>query len=85
MCALCLWAVVLSTRLIFGIQARHGLLGPAALRIAAVAAIGLVVGGAFTGIYVKQPLRSGILAASYVVVSIKLCWMAAYRAGRAAE
>ncbi len=68
-----------SIRLIFGIRGSNGLLGPTALRIAAIVAIGLLIGGAFTGIYVEHPVRSVLLAASYVVVSIKLWRLAAYR------
>jgi len=80
---LCLWAVVISVRLILGLRGRFGFFGPVALRIAAVAASALVVAGAFTGIYVEHPIRGGLLAITYVFISIKLWRLATQRARRA--
>ncbi len=83
-CALCLWAVVLAVRLIFGLRGRYGLMGPVALRIGAIVAVGLVVGGAFAGVYVEHPVRGSILATAYIAVSIRLWRLAAHRSRRAA-
>ena len=83
-CALCLWAVVLAVRLIFGLRGKYGLMGPVALRIGAIVAVGLVIGGAFTGVYVEHPVRSVILAVVYIAVSIRLWRLAAHRSRRAA-
>jgi|KBSMisStaDraftv2_1062788.scaffolds.fasta_scaffold463734_2 hypothetical protein len=82
--ALCLWAVVLSIRLIFGIRGKYGIFGPFALRILAVGAVGLIIGGAFTGVYVDHPIRSAVLAISYVLVAVRLWRMAAQRSRGAA-
>jgi hypothetical protein len=81
---LCLWAVVLSVRLILGLRGRFGFFGPLALRIIAVVAIALVIGGAFNGIYVAHPIRGSLLAIAYVLIAIKLWRLAAHRARRAA-
>lgn len=81
---LCLWALVLSVRLILGIRGKYGLLGPVALRIAAVVAVGLVIGGVFTGLYVEYPVRSTLLAITYVVVAVRLWRLATHRSDRAA-
>jgi hypothetical protein len=78
-CLLCLWAVALAFRLLFGIRGRHGLMGPVALRVIAVAAIGLVLGGFFTGVWFEHPLRSVLLSVSYILVSIRLWQVAAHR------
>ena len=78
--ALCIWVVVLAVRLILGLRGKYGLLGPVTLRIGAVVAIGLVIGGAFTGIYVQHPVRSVVMAVVYVIAAIRLWRLAAYRA-----
>jgi hypothetical protein len=83
-CALCLWVVVLAARLIFGLRGKYGFMGPVALRIGATVAIGLVIGGAFTGVYVEHPVRSVVMAVVYIVVSIGLWRLATYKSRRAA-
>jgi hypothetical protein len=77
---LCLWAVSLSVRLLLGLKGRRGLFGPIALRVIAVCAVGLVIGGVFTGVYVTHPLRSALLAISYLLISVRLWQLAAQRA-----
>jgi hypothetical protein len=77
---LCLWAASLAVRLLFGLKGRRGLFGPVALRAIAVAAVGLVIGGFFTGVYVTHPVRSAVLAISYVLIAWRLWQMAAQRA-----
>jgi hypothetical protein len=77
---LCLWAASLAGRLLFGLKGRHGLFGPFALRTVAVVAVGLVIGGIFTGVYVTHPVRSAVLAISYVLVAWRPWQMAAQRA-----
>jgi hypothetical protein len=77
---LCLWAAVLAIRMLFGIQGKYGLFGPVALRIIAIVAVGLVIGGAFTGVYVEHPVRSTVLALSYAAIAIRLWQLAAQRA-----
>jgi hypothetical protein len=81
-CALCLWVLVLAVRLILGLRGRYGLMGPVVLRIGAIVAIGLVIGGVFTGVYVEHPVRSLVMAAVYIVVSIGLWRLATYRSRR---
>ena len=76
---LCLWVAVLAIRMLFGIRGRYGLFGPVALRIIAMVAVGLVVGGAFTGVYLQHPVRSTVLAISYAAVAIRLWQLAAQR------
>jgi hypothetical protein len=76
---LCLWTAVLAIRMLFGIRGRYGLFGPVALRIIAVVAIGLVVGGAFTGVYLQHPVRSTVLAISYAAIAIRLWQLATQR------
>jgi len=78
-CLLCLWAVALAFRLLFGIRGRYGRMGPIALRVIAVAAIALIIGGLFTGVWFEHPLRSGLLSVSYVLVAIRLWQVAAHR------
>jgi GrpB-like predicted nucleotidyltransferase (UPF0157 family) len=78
----CTWTVLIAARLLMGIRGRYGLLGPTALRIAAAAAIALVIGGAFTGFYVEQPFAGGLMAIAYIAISIRLWRLAAYRASR---
>jgi hypothetical protein len=81
---LCIWALVLAIRLILGIRGRYGFFGPVALRISAAVAIGLVIGGLFTGIYVEHPVRGTLLAVAYAIGAAKLWRLAARRSGRAA-
>lgn len=76
---LCCWAVVLTFRLLFGLKGRHGLMGPFALRIVAVAAIGLVIGGLFTGVWAEHPARTAVLSVSYVLCAIRLWQIADHR------
>ena len=75
---LCLWAVSLAVRLILGLKGK-GLMGPVALRIAATVAIGLVIGGLFTGVWMEHPFRSAVLSISYVLIAIRLWKVADYR------
>jgi len=75
---LCVWAVSLSVRLLFGLKGK-GLFGPVALRVIAVAAVCLVIGGLFTGIWIDHPFRSAVLSISYVLVALRFWRVAAYR------
>lgn len=78
-CLLCLWAVAIAFRLLFGIHGRHGLMGPSALRVIAVAALALIVGGFFTDVWNEHPLRSALLSVSYILVARRLWQVAAHR------
>jgi hypothetical protein len=78
-CLLCVWAVALAFRLLFGIRGRYGLMGPATLRVIAVGAVGLIIAGFFTGVWVEHPVRSGLLSISYILVAIRLWQLAAHR------
>ncbi|HEY7639986.1 MAG TPA: hypothetical protein VH814_09695 [Steroidobacteraceae bacterium] len=80
---LCLWAVSIAVRLILGLKGK-GLFGPLTLRIIAATAIGLVIGGLFTGIWVSHPFRSAALSICYVLIALRLWKIAAYRARGAA-
>jgi hypothetical protein len=78
-CLLCLWAVALSFRLLFGIRGKYGLIGPFALRAIAGAALALIIGGFFSGVWNEHPLRSALLSVSYILIAIRLWQVAAYR------
>ncbi|HUR21654.1 MAG TPA: hypothetical protein VMZ90_12640 [Vicinamibacterales bacterium] len=82
-CLMSVWALLLAIRLLFGLGGRNGFFGPVALRIIAAAAIGLVIGGAFTGVYVEHPLRSSVLVISYLLIAVRL-WQLAARRSRTA-
>ena len=82
-CLLAIWAVVLACRLVLGRRGKW-FFGPLALRISAVAAIGLVVGGAFTGIWIDHPIRSAALSIAYVLLAVRLWNLAAYRSSSVA-
>jgi hypothetical protein len=77
---MCVWAASLAVCLLFGLKGRRGLFGPIALRVIAVVAIGLVIGGFFTGVYVTHPVRSTVLAISYLLIAVRLWQIAARRA-----
>jgi hypothetical protein len=64
-----LWVAVVCVRMVFGVKRNVGLLGPWAMRIIAVGALGLVVSGLFTGYYGQHPFVGGTLAISYVVTA----------------
>jgi hypothetical protein len=78
-CLLCVWAAALAFRLLFGFRGRYGLIGPVALRLIAVAAIGLIIGGLFTGVWAEHPVRSGLLSVSYILIAMRLWQLAAHR------
>lgn len=78
-CLLRVWTICLTFRLVFGLKGK-GFFGPFALRFIGVAAIGLVIGGFFTGVWLTHPLRSAILSVVYVSVALRLWKVAAYRA-----
>lgn len=78
-CLLCAWGVIIAVRLLFGLRGKHGLLGPLALRLIALAAIGLVAGAFFTGAYLEYPLRTAALGVFYVAVAIRFWKLAARR------
>lgn len=81
-CFLCLWAIVLAVRLLFGIRGKGGLMGPWALRAVGVAAVGLVVGGFFTGVWSEHPIRTALMSAAYVPVAIRVWRSAGNRSAR---
>lgn len=75
---LSVWGVIIAVRLILGLKGKYGLLGPIALRTIAAVAVGLVIGGFFTGAYIEHPLRATALVIIYAVVAVRL-WNAADR------
>jgi hypothetical protein len=83
-CLLSLWAVILSFRMLFGLKGKHGLMGPMALRIVAVSAVGLVIGSLFSGVWVEHPIRTPLLCLSYVLCAIRLWQVANHRSRRVA-
>lgn len=54
-------------------------MGPAALRVIAVGAVGLIIVGFFTGVWLEHPVRSGLLSVSYILLAIRLWQLAAHR------
>ena len=78
-----LWTLVVCVRLVFGIKRNFGLLGPSAMRIIAIGALGLVVSGFFTGYYWEHPAIGGILAISYVGAARRLFALANIRSAAA--
>ena len=75
-----LWTVSLCVRLIFGLRRTAGLFGPLALRIIAVAALGIVISGLFTGYYTERPVVGGVMALSYVLVARRFWALGRFRA-----
>ena len=67
----------------FGVKGK-GLFGPVALRAISVAAIGLITGGFFTGVWITDPLGSAALSISYLLTALFLWKLAAYRSGSVA-
>lgn len=84
MVLLCLWAGSLAIRLIRGRRSTYGLFGPFSLRVIAVGAIGLGIGGIFTGAYVEHPVRSSLMAIAYVILAIRFWQMSVQRSRNAA-
>lgn len=78
-----LWTLVVCVRLVFGIKRNVGLLGPSAMRIIAIGALGLIVSGFFTGYYREHPIIGGILAISYVGTARRLFALANTRSSEA--
>ncbi len=80
-CLLCLWAVILAFRLLFGVKGKYGLMGPLALRIVAISAVGLVAASPFSGVWAEQPLRTALLCAIYLAAAVR-CWKVASHRSR---
>jgi hypothetical protein len=77
---LCAWTALLAIRLLLGRRGKHGLFGPLALRMTAIAVVGFVIVGAITGAYVAHPVRGAALAIVYAFVAVRLWQLAARRA-----
>jgi hypothetical protein len=73
-----LWAVAVCVRLVLGAK-RVRLLGPHAMRIIAIGALGLVASGLFTGYYLQHRAVGGLLAISYVATARRLFALAKTR------
>lgn len=55
---------------------QRGFFGPIALRVIAIPAIALVIGGVLTGIFKTNPVRSTVMALCYIAIAI-WCWKVA--------
>lgn len=84
-CLLCVWAVVLATRLLLGLKGKYGLMGPFALRAISVVAIFLVVAGLFSEVLSEHPFRTAMLSACYVVIAVRLWKIASFRSSSIAQ
>ena len=80
-CLVCLWAVSLGIRLVLGRRGR-GLLGPMALRVAAVLFGALPVVGLFTGYWQERPLVAAMQSMAYAVLALFLWRLARARGAR---
>mgnify|MGYP001281104601 CR=1 FL=1 len=78
-CLLAVWSIVLAFRLILGARRRKWFFGPVVLRVSAVVAVGLVIGGAFSDVWGEHPVRTALLSISYVLLAIRFWSLAAYR------
>jgi hypothetical protein len=78
-----LWVVAVCVRLVLGVKRDVGLLGPHAMRIIAIGALGLVASGLFTGYSLQHPAVGGLLAISYVATARRLFALAKTRSTEA--
>jgi hypothetical protein len=76
---LTMWTLVVTVRLVAGMKDRFGLFGPWALRVIAMCAIGLTIGGIFTGYYVERSVIAFPMAISYILLARRLWHLAAER------